>query len=93
LNPADGARSLQVLVTALREVGVSHYDGPVPGWPEGMGPVKLIVGSAPSSEPAEPPAARAPAPRRVLSPEELQDELDRKAFKHIALHGAKEPTA
>jgi hypothetical protein len=87
LTPDDGARALQTLVGALREAGVSHYDGPVPGWGEGMGSVKLILGAAPGAEPAEPPAARAQAPKRSLTPDEQQDELDRKAFKHVALHG------
>lgn len=79
------AAHLTELVAALRAAGVTHYDGPVPGWPEAR-TVKLIVGPAPieAGAAASPPADRQ---RRTLTPEEREQALDDALIRHFRVHG------
>jgi hypothetical protein len=86
-EPLDG---LKALTAALREAGVSHYDGPVPGW-VGLGNVKLILGPAPLPVDASGAPASEPAKPRSLTREEREDELDRLALRHVQIHGSPSP--
>jgi hypothetical protein len=80
---------LSELVAALRAAGITHYDGPVPGWPEGRN-VKLIVGA----QPLEPAAATAePKPRRRLTHEEREQALDDALTRHFKIHGGPDAAA
>jgi hypothetical protein len=83
---SDLRQLLTALVASLREAGVSHYEGWVPGWPGGTS-VKLIV-----SPPAPTASIDKPRPRRQpLTPAQREEALDRAIEAHLNLHTGDPP--
>lgn len=81
---AGPVEALSALSVALRAAGVSHYDGPVPGWDRDAKPVKLILGHA--AEPA--PASSASKPRAPFTLKKMSlEEREAAALGHVRLHG------
>lgn len=76
--------ALRLLVATLRECGVTHFDGAVPGWAPGR-TVKLILGPDPAPAARNPEEQAAPAPRRPVPL--TDDELDAAALRHVRIHG------
>jgi hypothetical protein len=81
--------ALAMLVATLREAGVPHYEGPVPGWDPAQVVKMNVAPSAPEAPAvageAKPVVARARQPRTTYT----QDELDAALNGHVAIHGEK----